>query len=466
MQRKSRLALVVAVLVPAAAAFSQALTPGEAFDPTPSNIESRLTRDRLASGMKVVLLPKKTPGGTVVAQVTLRFGEEKSLFGRSAAAQLIGGLLMRGTKSRTRSQIQEEANRLHTKLDVSSGVEGATAVIDTVEANLAGALRLAAEILRRPSFPEGEFEQVRQQRIANIESAMGEQQMLASLAISRLLTGIYPRGDVRYTPTVDEQIEDLKEVAVEDVRRFYAQFYGASNADLVVVGLFDRVEVRKLAADLFGDWKSPSPHQPVLTPYRKVAPIDRKIETPDKQNAVFVAATFIKLSDEDPDYPALLLANYMLGGSPAGRLFKRIHLTEGLADAALSVLQVPTRNDGSVFAGTSIGPPQNVPKVEASFKDELARTLKDGFATDEVAAAKQAWLQGESVARSEDQTLASTLSERECYGRTMKFDEVLEAKVAALTPAQVSEAFRRRIDPSAFSYVRAGDFKKAGILQE
>jgi zinc protease len=48
----------------------------------------------------------------------------------------------------------------------------------------------------------------------------------------------------------------------------------------------------------------------------------------------------------------------------------------------------------------------------------------------------------------------------------MKFDEALEAKVAALTPAQVSETFRRRIDPSAFSYVRAGDFKKAGILQE
>jgi zinc protease len=48
----------------------------------------------------------------------------------------------------------------------------------------------------------------------------------------------------------------------------------------------------------------------------------------------------------------------------------------------------------------------------------------------------------------------------------MKFDEALEAKVAALTPAQVSDAFRRRIDPSALSYVRAGDFKKAGILQE
>jgi zinc protease len=462
----SRFTLVIAVPVLAAAAFSQALPPDGAFDPSPSNIESHLTRARLANGMKVVLLPKKTRLGAVVAQVTVRFGDEKSLFGKYAAAHFAAGLLMRGTKSKTRVQIQEEANRLQAQLNVSNGFNSATAIVETVESNLAGALRLAAEILRQPAFPEGEFEQVRQQRIANLESGKSEQQMLASLAISRLLTSIYPRGDVRYAPTPEEQIEDLKKATLEDVRRFYAQFYGASYADLVVVGQFDSAEVRKLAADLFGDWKSPSPYQPVLTPYRQVAPIDRNIETPDKQNAVFVAAAFIKLSDEDPDYPALLLANYMLGGSPGARLFKRIHLSEELAYSALSVLQVPTREDGSVFAGSSIGPPQNVPKVEASFKDELARTLKDGFAAEEVAAAKKAWLQEQSAARSKDQTLAATLSRREYSGRTMKFDEALEAKVAALTPAGVSEAFRRHIDPSAFSYVRAGDFKKAGIFQE
>jgi zinc protease len=161
----------------------------------------------------------------------------------------------------------------------------------------------------------------------------------------------------------------------------------------------------------------------------------------------------------------LLLANYMLGGSPGARLYKRLHVTEGVSYSALSVLQVPTREDGGVFAGTAIGPPQKVPQVEASFKDELARTLKDGFAADEVAAAKTAWLQEQSAARAKDQTLAATLSRREYYGRTMKFDEALEAKVAALTPGQVSEAFRRHIDPSALSYVRAGDFKKAGVLQ-
>jgi zinc protease len=444
----------------------EVVSQGEMFDPTPSNIESRIARTRLANGMKLVLLPKRTRGGTVVAQVTVRFGDEKSLFGKSAAAQLAGGLLMRGTRTKTRQQIQDETDRLKARLNVSGGIASATATVETVEANLAGALRLAAEILRQPSFPESEFEQVRQQRIAAIEAGRSEPQMLAPLELSRHFTSNYPRGDVRYASTADEQIEDLKKVALDDVRKFYAQFYGASNADFVAAGQFDKAEVQKLAADLFGDWKSPSPYQQVLMPYHKVAPMDRKIETPDKQNAMFLAATFIKLSDEDPDYPALLLANYMVGGSAGARLFKRIRVTEGLSYGVQSMLQVPTRDDGGTFAGMAISAPQNAPKVEASFKDELARTLKDGFAADEVAAAKKAWLDEQAVARSQDQMLAATLSRREFYDRTMKFDEALEAKVAALTPEQVSEAFRRHIDPSTLSYVKAGDFKKAGVLQE
>jgi zinc protease len=136
------------------------------------------------------------------------------------------------------------------------------------------------------------------------------------------------------------------------------------------------------------------------------------------------------------------------------------------ATATVETVEANLKDDRGVFAGTAIGAPQDVPKVEASFKDELARTLKDGFATDEVAAAKKAWLQEQSVARSQDQTLVATLSRREFYGRTMKFDQALEAKVAALTPEQVSEAFRRHIDPSTLSFVKAGDFKKAGVLQE
>ena len=114
---------------------------------------------------------------------------------------------------------------------------------------------------------------------------------------------------------------------------------------------------------------------------------------------------------------------------------------------------------------SAIAAPQNMPKVEADFNEELARALKDGFTADEVAKAKKTWLDQRSVARAEEASIAGLLSNRERWGRTMMWDAKLEAEVAALTPEQVSAAFKRHVDPAAISIVKGGDFKKVGAYQ-
>ena len=442
----------------------ETLSQGEAFTPTPANIESRVQRVTLPNGMKLVLLPKKTRGGTVVVQGSLHFGTEQSLKGRVAAAQMAGGLLMRGTKDKNRQQIQDEADRLKARINVNGSATGAGLSIETVEAGLAGSLKLAAECLRESTLPDREFEEVRQLRIAGIENGRHEPMMLAQLELQRHFNP-YPRGDVRYVDTPEEQIEDLQKVTVAEARQFYTQFYGASDAELVISGQFDPAEMKKLTADLFGNWKSPSPYVRVPTPYRKVDSADQKIETPDKQNALFLAGQVVRMSDDDPDYPAMVLADYMLGGSAASRLFRRIREKEGLSYGVNAMFSAPAKDDGATFTSMAISNPQNAPKVEASYKDELARTLKDGFTAEEVEAAKKSLLDERMVARSQDQSLAGTLATRERWGRTMKWDEALEARIAALTPEQVSAAFRKHIDEAALTIVKAGDFKKAGVFQ-
>ncbi|MBZ5575987.1 MAG: hypothetical protein LAP40_05445 [Acidobacteriia bacterium] len=82
--------------------FGGYLEIGRRLGPTaPANIESRVTRMRLPGGLKLVLLPKKTRGRTVAAAATLRFGGEKSLFGKGMVALMAGDLLMRGTTHQT-----------------------------------------------------------------------------------------------------------------------------------------------------------------------------------------------------------------------------------------------------------------------------------------------------------------------------------------------------------------------------
>ena len=279
------------------------------------------------------------------------------------------------------------------------------------------------------------------------------------------MNSIYPRGDVRYVSTFDEEIEDLNKVTLDDARKFYQQFYGVSEGEFTVVGQFDKEAVLKQAEELFGDWRTSMKYSRILTPYHKVPPVNRKIETPDKQNALSFAAELVKMSDEDADYPAMIMADDMLGGSLSARLPNRIRNKEGLSYGVGSQFSVPTKDDGAEFVAYAISNPENAPKVEVSMKDELALTLKNGFTADELAAAKKAWLQERVLGRSQDGSLAGLLASRERYGRTMQFDQDLDNKVSALTPDEVTAALRRAIDPAALIYIKAGDFKKANAYQ-
>jgi zinc protease len=442
----------------------ETVSQGEVFNPSPANIESRVKRVRLKNGMMLVLLPKKTRGGTVHVQLGIRYGDEKSLMNQETAAEMTGSLLMRGTRNKSRQQIQDEMDRLKAQLNVNGSVLGASASIETVEANLPGALRLAAEVLREPSFPESEFEPARQTRLAGIEASKTEPQALAPLELQRHLKP-FPRGDTRYVSTLDEQIEDLKKVTLDDAKKFYAQFYGGDNAELVVVGQFDDAAIQKLAAELFGDWKSATHFERVTQPYKKVDAMDRKIETPDKENAMFDAGMNTPLTMDDPDYAAIMLANRVFGGTFSSRLVHRIRDVDGFSYGVGSGISVPAKDDGATVSVRAICAPQNAPKVEADFREELARLLKDGFTASEVAAEKKAWKDELNLQRSEDGSLASLLLVRERFGRTMKFDQALDAKIETLTVDEVNAAFRKHVVPAEFSYVKAGDFKKAKVLQ-
>ena len=435
------------------------MAEGEAFDPSPANIEARTVRSD-AGGIKLALLPKKTRGGKVVAQMTLRYGDEKSLMNRATAAQLAGEMLMRGSTKHTRQQIQDEFDRLKARVFVYGGATEAGVNIETTRENLPAVLRLVAEILREPAFPASEFDRLKQEDLASIEQQKSEPTQIGFTAFGRLLSP-YPKGDVRYVSTSEERIAEIGAATLEQAKQFYNDFYGASNAQLGIIGDFDDKEIAKLVNELFGNWKSPKPFVRVPNVFKDVAAVNQSFPTPDKANAIFVAGLNLKLRDDNPDYPALLLGNYMLGGGFLNsRLAARIRQKEGLSYGVGSGIDVSSQDESGRFTGGAIYAPQNVEKLEAAFKEEIARMLKDGFTVEEVEAAKSGYLQSLQVSRAQDNELAGRLNSYLFIGRTLAWDADLEAKLKALTPEQINVAMRRHIDPSKLTIIKAGDFAK------
>src|SRR5437867_9921325 len=182
------------------------------------------------------------------------------------------------------------------------------------------------------------------------------------------------------------------------------------------------------------------------------------INTPDKANAALRAGVLLRLRDDNPDYPALVLGNYLLGGSSDSRLVRCIREKEGLSYSVGSFLSADSFFERGSFGVFAIYAPQNRARVEAALAEELRRALAEGFSEDEVEAGKKGLLQSRQLARSSDGTVASRLASYLVLGRTFAWEEEQERRIAAMTPKAVVEAMRRYLDPAKLSVVKAGDF--------
>lgn len=434
---------------------------GEAFDPSPANIDARTALSTSSNGIKLALLSKKTRGNTVTATLTLRFGSEAALRNRSTVADMVGGLLMRGTSKHSRQQITDELNRLQARLNLGGGATAATASIEATRDKLPGVMQLLAELLRESTFPASEFELLKQEKLSAIEQQRTDPQALASITLQRQLNP-YPKGDVRYVATLEERIANLNAVTPEQVKAFYQEFYGAQHGELSVVGDFDAVALKKQVDALFKGFVSKQPFVRVPTLYQNANAINQAIETPDKANAIYFAAMQLPINDQHADYPALVMGNYILGGGFLNsRLATRIRQKEGISYGVGSQFSASALDPVGNFMMWAIYAPQNLGKLELAMQEELQRALNEGFTAEEVQAAKQGWQQSQQVSRAQDASLSRKLAEYQFIGRKLAWDADLEKKILALTPEQIQAALKRQVDASRFSIVKAGDFAHA-----
>ncbi len=334
-----------------------------------------------------------------------------------------------------------------------------TVQLQTTRGRLPEVMALVAEILKTPTYPEKEFAELQRQQVNAVARQIPEPDAQAFNALLRGLDAT-PVGHVKHVRTLPESMAAKQAVTVEQVRSFHKQFHGAAHASFAAVGDFDAAALKTQLASLFGDWNAPQPYVRIPASVRVGGPAKQVIETPDKTSSMLVVTHPLPIRDDHAAYPALLMANHMLGGgSLRSRLADRIRQKEGLSYGVGSSLSAAPQDPAGFWFAYAMSAPQNTAKVEAALREEIALALKSGFTADELAEAKKGWQQGEQVARTDDDSLAGRLAGYLPFERTMAYDKDLEAKIAALTPQQVLEALRQHVDPANLTVISAGDFK-------
>ena len=438
------------------------IAAGEAFDASPANIDARTKLGQEKNGLKYALLQKQNRANAVNAELKLRYGSEASLMNKLGLGSLTAAMLQRGTKTRSYAQIRDAFDKAKAQVYFSGGGQTATMGVQTDKEHLPSVLDIAFDCLRNPTFPADEFEKLKQERLASLEAQKQDPQALA-FNLAERLSNPWPANNIMATPSYDEQIATLKATTVEDVRAFYKQFYGAQNATLAVVGTFDEAALRQRVAKQLGSWKSPTAYTRIPLKLFGTPTQTQAVQTNDKANATFVTMLKYPLRDDSPDYPAVYMANYILGdGFLNSRLATRIRQKEGVSYGVGSFVSADDNDEVGNFTTYAIYNPDNSARLEAAYREEMERLAKDGVTADELKAAKSAALQAYQVQRADDRNVASTWAQylTKASGRTFAYDADLEKRIAALTPEQVSAAARKYLDYSKLTIVKAGDFAR------
>ena len=425
----------------------------EAFDPSQDNIDRRtIVAD--VGGIRTALLPKKTRGNTVVVKMRFKVGGNKDL-ARSAIPMLAGAMLTRGTKTMTRDQI-EDAFTLNK-------IDGSPFSFTTDREHLAASLKLVGSLLTESNFPEKEFETLKSQTIAGFKARSDEPATLGRDAITKHFN-TYPKGDARYSETSTELMADLEKVTLEDVKRYYEDVFGLGLGYIAVVGDFDAEEVAaELKADIIDRKAAKVPFERVISEYKPVEAARFVIDTPDKENAMLFARVDLPMNLEDVDMPALIAADWIIGGSDglSNRIVNRLRQKEGLSYGSGSSITIPTFGNRGKWSVGAIVAPQNLAQAEKSLKDELSKAYRDGITEDELAEAKRGLIGSRAVNRAQDALVASNWVNNLEAGRTWQFSKETEAAIEKLTVEDVNKAVRRFCDVSKLTFALAGDLAKA-----
>jgi zinc protease len=232
--------------------------------------------------------------------------------------------------------------------------------------------------------------------------------------------------------------------------------------ELAIVGDFDPEPTLALVKDILKDWKSEVPVKRIERTARADIPGAKEdILTPDKANAVFLAGLAFQLKEGDPDYPALLLGNFILGGGTlSSRLGVRVRQKEGLSYGVTSGFTASPRDPDARFTVNATINPMNIDRVEKALMEELTEFLANGPSPRELAEAQKAYIEAQKVGRTSDGAIAGQIANNLRLGRTFAYSREREQRIAALTPEDIRTAFRKHVTPDKLVIVRAGDFKK------
>jgi len=406
------------------------------------------TQARFANGLEVILAESHTIP-KFHGELFFRSGNAAASDRAPGLAEMTATVVRTGTTKRNSRQIEEDSRRLGADLSSSSGADTSAISFSGLSEFAEPLLGLVNELAREASFPEGEFERERRQKLEEVKLERTQPGFLASERLRKVLFGAHPYGLV--SPN-EAQVAAYK---VSDLQSVYREFYTPENALLLLVGDLNSQEMLKTAERVFGDWSGKKP--PAKVSAEPPHPRGRKVYLVHVPGAVQtqILAGCHAITRKHPDWVKMGLTNSLFGGAFNSRLVMNIREDKGYTYSPRSGVTA-LRQHG--FFSVSAAVRNDV--VAASLTEifyEMDK-LRSVLVPEAELADAQNYLSGVfSMGLATQDGLLSQLSTVALNELPDDYLETYRQKVRAITSAELLDTARKYLDSANMQIVVVGD---------
>ena len=435
-------------LVAVVPAFGQRQTPPGGSAPKRFTVPASETYI-LPNGFKVTLVPY---GIIPKAAVSLAVDAGSLNAGTShvGVAGLTGDLFREGTATLTSQQVAEATARMGSALAIPVGEDQTKFELDVLQESAPDAVRLLADVVEHPRFPESELARLKNDALRRIAVLLSEPRTIADIRFRKLVYGEHPYGTV--LPTEDE----IKRVTLKDVQDYYNSNFGAQRSHLYVAGKFDAAAVKNAIAASFRGWtKGPARIESVPSPASH-----RVLDVKDRPGA---PQSTLKLGlpvppATSPDAIPLVVTNALLGGPFNSRITTNIREQKGYTYSPYS--EISRRyHDGYWVQNADVTTQFTGASLKEIFS-EIDRLQKEAPSAAELKGI-QSYLSGIFVIQNSNrQALIAQLQYVDFQGLGEDYLKNYVPRLNAVTPTDVQKLTQKYIRPEEMIIVVVGDKSK------
>jgi len=396
------------------------------------------TEHRLANGLRLILCQRhELP--LISLMMVIPDGSRSDPQGKAGLASLTPDLLTEGTKTRKAAGIASGLDFIGASLETNTDVDYTTVSLTVLKGRLGDGLAIFSDIVLNPTFPEREVSRVRTEHLGQLQA---EEENPGALAERAWLKALYGPGPYGHPP--QGEAGQVKGITRDDVVGHHRGHYLPGGAILVAVGDFETEGMLSLLRERFGEKPWPqgkTPEGPPL-PSSPVRSQFTLVSEPVSQANILLGVRGIRR--DDPDYYALQVGNYILGGGGfASRLMAQVRAARGLAYQVSSDLQA--RKFTGEFHLVMQTANETADEAIGLARAELERMGREPVTEKELEGARRYLIGSFPLKLDSNAKLTRYLAAVTFYGLGLDYAHKFPKLIAAVTPEAILKAWREHL---------------------